>query len=874
MMIAPDQMQELVREYGARLHDPWWRITSGALYKIMTKDNPEDEGTVVPFVPNEIQRGLLLTRHNRNAVVKSRQVGSTTVYILADLDHALFNANQRCGIVGHDDDACRAIFRDKVRFAYENLPEPLRVAMPLRRESADELLFAHNNSSIRVATSMRSGTLQRLLVTEYAKLSAKFPHRAKEVKLGSFPTVPNSGVITVESTAEGLDGEYADLVRTAEASMALAIGQKRQLHQLEWRRHFVGWWMNRSDETDPTNIVITPAEHEYFDRIEMEMGAKAGTITLRKRAWYIATRDNSFGGDAEKMWQEYPSCVVGETLVSTPAGIVPIRDVKPDGAQILAHFDKGAAPVFRITTRLGLSVTCTDDHPILTPCGEFRQIISGLGVGDRVQLAQPFLGNEVQRVTYRPLPLVEASIEITAEMAEFIGLYMGDGSFHDGTVSIACDAQDEDTIAAAASHLARFVGEPQRRASSPQGVELRVSRKECRDPFRHLEMIQPRATDGWKRWVHVPSYIMRSPEPVAAAFLRGLFEADGHARKNGSGIVFFSKDHTVVADVQVLLLALGIKSKIGRSAKTNSAGYTYEGSQLHVGVEGAQVFRQKVGFISARKNAALAVGEGKQPKRPFDFTDAIATIEPAGMQPVYDITTATSAFIAGGIVVHNSPKEAFSKSTEGKFFAKQVASARSQGRIRDLPYVQHVPVNTFWDIGHRDGTGIWIHQHIHPNHRFLAYIEGWQEPYDTFIRQLDALNVTWGKHYLPHDATHERQDAHRVWTPLSVLTEMKPTWTFEIVPRVEEKQHAISAVRQVFGECLFDQTGCKQGLDHLSSYAKTWRPQTATWSDAPLKDEHTEAADAFMQFAQAYEALGLTGLRRYPKRTGARRRLS
>jgi hypothetical protein len=99
------------------------------------------------------------------------------------------------------------------------------------------------------------------------------------------------------------------------------------------------------------------------------------------------------------------------------------------------------------------------------------------------------------------------------------------------------------------------------------------------------------------------------------------------------------------------------------------------------------------------------------------------------------------------------PAECWQQSTEGTYYAQQLALARGQGRICTVPHVQHVPVNTFWDIGSGDGTGIWFHQHIHPGHHFLRYIEGWGEPYAFFTKQMDEMGYSWGTHYLPHDAT-------------------------------------------------------------------------------------------------------------------------
>ena len=62
-------------------------------------------------------------------------------------------------------------------------------------------------------------------------------------------------------------------------------------------------------------------------------------------------------------------------------------------------------------------------------------------------------------------------------------------------------------------------------------------------------------------------------------------------------------------------------------------------------------------------------------------------------------------------------------------------------------------------------------------------------------------------------------------------------------------------MRQVFGECWFDETGCKEGLAHLGAYRKTWNERAGCWSDTPRHDIHSESADSFRQFAQMVEKL-------------------
>ncbi len=281
------------------LSDPWWRINN--LYKIMVKsDDGQGEGLVMQFKPNRAQRRFIKRLWYRNIILKARQLGFTTLVAILWLDHALFNANARCAIVAQDKEAAEIIFRDKVKFAYDNLPDALREAMPLKRDSATELLFAHNNSSVRVATSVRSGTIHRLHVSEFGKICAKYPDKANEVVTGSIPAVPLDGVIVIESTAEGQEGSFYNMTKTA-------LDLQRQdmiLSRRDYRMHFYAWWEAPEYRLPQGSVVITATDHEYFDNVEAEMSI---TIDNEQREWYVATRDTDFAGDPSKMWQEHPS---------------------------------------------------------------------------------------------------------------------------------------------------------------------------------------------------------------------------------------------------------------------------------------------------------------------------------------------------------------------------------------------------------------------------------------------------------------------------------------------------------------------------------------------------------------------------------------
>lgn len=321
LLPLPTSAEELAR----CLSDPEWRLFSGCLYKIMIKgddriaeDGSVEEGDsfVLPFKPNGAQRRFIKRLWHRNLILKARQLGFTTLIALLWLDHALFNADQRCGVIAQDREAAETIFRDKVRFAYNNLPESIRDRFPLARDSAVELLFGHNNSSVRVATSMRSGTIHRLHVSEFGKICAKFPDKAQEVVTGSIPAVPTNGVLVIESTAEGREGEFFNMVQIAEANHA----SRKKLTPRDYRMHFYAWWQEPKYRLDSSTVAITREEHEYFELVEATVKRDMGldiTIDPDQRAWYVATKRADFSGAEEKMWQEYPSFPAEAFQIST-----------------------------------------------------------------------------------------------------------------------------------------------------------------------------------------------------------------------------------------------------------------------------------------------------------------------------------------------------------------------------------------------------------------------------------------------------------------------------------------------------------------------------------------------------------------------------
>lgn len=267
--------------------DPRWRLNN--LYLITDKD-----GRRVTFTMNSAQEALFDGMHYQNVILKARQRGFTTFIQLFMLDAAVFNSDIRAGTIAHTMPDAQIIFRDKVRFPYDNLPEGIKAKVPALNDNATELLLG-NNSSIRVGVSLRSGTLQYLHVSEYGKICAKYPEKAREVRSGALNTLDKNGIVFVESTAEGQDGHFFELCQAARTRRNAGDA----LTPMDFKFHFSPWYEDDAYTLAANSVDVPPSYVEYFRKL----AALGIDLTPDQRAWYVKKAEQQQGD----MKREFPS---------------------------------------------------------------------------------------------------------------------------------------------------------------------------------------------------------------------------------------------------------------------------------------------------------------------------------------------------------------------------------------------------------------------------------------------------------------------------------------------------------------------------------------------------------------------------------------
>lgn len=137
--------------------------------------------------------------------------------------------------------------------------------------------------------------MQFLHISEFAKISAKYPEKAREIVTGAINSVEKGNFVSIESTAEGKEGYFYDFCSEAQKAQL----DKRKLSELEFKFFFFPWW-KESNYALNAEFTINKEFENYFDTL-----SKVNNINLtdEQKRWYIMKKKTQ----GEDMYREFPS---------------------------------------------------------------------------------------------------------------------------------------------------------------------------------------------------------------------------------------------------------------------------------------------------------------------------------------------------------------------------------------------------------------------------------------------------------------------------------------------------------------------------------------------------------------------------------------
>ncbi|MDD5195283.1 MAG: ribonucleotide reductase N-terminal alpha domain-containing protein [Candidatus Omnitrophica bacterium] len=406
-------------------------------------------------------------------------------------------------------------------------------------------------------------------------------------------------------------------------------------------------------------------------------------------------------------------CVVGDTFISTEKGLMRMRELVKNYAKgglniltddraldimygkeesgglalatknalslrlISAAFSTGIKPIMKVITKSGFELLATTDHNVMTPNGWVK--VSDLKAGkDRVLIQAgaghfnsakqlPFaICNEYKGNNGRSYTL-NLPNKWSKELGQVLGWVIGDGWLRDKDknyrIGFTFSQEDKTVLEYLKPIINNFYGQSIKEVLRENNVyHLSYHSKYFVEFFKSLGV---KGCDSGEK--EVPESIFTAPKEAVIGFLQGLFTADGTANyveEHSSYIRLAAKSEKLLKGIQIILLNLGIKSRIYNRCRKERICFTYVkkdgpnrsyrsdgiGFELEISRESVIQFLEIIGFMCGRHSGKISNFYNKNYYKD-SFVEEIKDIISCGEETVYDLTEpATLTFISNGFI--------------------------------------------------------------------------------------------------------------------------------------------------------------------------------------------------------------------------------
>jgi ribonucleoside-diphosphate reductase alpha chain len=333
----------------------------------------------------------------------------------------------------------------------------------------------------------------------------------------------------------------------------------------------------------------------------------------------------------------------------------------------------GVKNAVKLVTKSGFELVATPDHKIMTTDGwveisrlvpKRSRVLVQSGAGSFSKNKQ--LKVELDENIYKRINVPR---DWSVGLGRVLGWLIGDGWLCEShpRVGFTFGQDDGEVLETLKPELSRLYGKEIREVKRENGViHLSYHSKPLLQFFKSFGIASPTNAETKE----VPKLMYTAPEEAVVGFLQGLFTSDGTVNfieDKSSYIRLTSKSRKLLSGVQLLLLNLGIKSRIYDRSRKCGGKFEYETVggehrtyecdgvlyELEVSKDQVLLFLSKVGFIGGKntKKIEKLKSKGYYSEK---FYDEVAEVLPLGMIPVYDLTEPkTHSFIANGIVISN-----------------------------------------------------------------------------------------------------------------------------------------------------------------------------------------------------------------------------
>ncbi|MGI8596052.1 MAG: LAGLIDADG family homing endonuclease, partial [Thermoleophilaceae bacterium] len=400
-------------------------------------------------------------------------------------------------------------------------------------------------------------------------------------------------------------------------------------------------------------------------------------------------------------------CFPGDARVHTTAGLLPFAELydrartdedirvythratanEPGSGVVatrpLAVMRNGTKPIVRLRFSNGQDLRCTTNHRLWTvnrgyvPAGELLTSDEVL-LNDSRTPAEDASWELSMKIESLAVSGTKGGSYVSHELperwseglGELTGHLLGDGWLTDVQTGWVYGGDDvaDGLLDSHEGSLRELIGGISRQEMDNGTVQLRAGSEAVRQFFRGLGVSSARAYA--KR---VPAAVFQAPTEVQAAFLRGLFGADGCISRVESGgkanryVGLGSRSQSMLKDVQSMLSTFGIRGRIYRITEGASSPFSYtrkdgttveyesrEGFDLRISGSDLEEFAEEIGFSTPRKQGALEAMLEETGRYRTKRSTRLLERDEDGQEVVYNLTEPLHhSYIVDGLVVAN-----------------------------------------------------------------------------------------------------------------------------------------------------------------------------------------------------------------------------
>jgi hypothetical protein len=184
--------------------------------------------------------------------------------------------------------------------------------------------------------------------------------------------------------------------------------------------------------------------------------------------------------------------------------------------------------------------------------------------------------------------------------------------------------------------------------------------------------------------------------------------------------------------------------------------------------------------------------------------------------------------------------------SQGYYYLSMLEDLAKSGNIGNVPHDPSAPVHVYFDIGVGDNTACWFVQTEGKVLNIIDFYQNTNKGLDHYAKVLQSKKYVYSSINFPWDMRNIEFGTGR--TRFEVAEELFKGIRVETVSKLPIAE-GINAVRMILPSCRFDKIKCKDGLNCLKNYRKEWNDKQQVFSDHPLHDWASDAADAFRYLA-------------------------